>query len=53
MGSKYKKFLNSVVKEHRNPYRPISIKMLEERMSLKFNLSPDYCKKIVAEWRKK
>lgn len=49
----YEEFLNKKCKEFRQSKRPISLRMLETMLSTRFNLSPDYCKEIVAFWNKK
>lgn len=44
---KYFNYLKSLERSYRKAHRPISMVIMAECLSYKFNLSPEYCEEIV------
>jgi hypothetical protein len=50
---KHKLFLDNMRKDFAKIKRPLSKVIMADWLSAKFNLSPDYCKKVVAGYCEK
>jgi hypothetical protein len=50
---KYFNFLNKIQSEFFIIKRPLSLEILKNKLSTKFNLSPDYCVQIIKMWLRK